>query len=77
MLSESTSYIITTFNEIAAFIAMRIPDVLSEIEVDVSACKTRRAKVRTLLGWYGLKRRGGVVRRVRNENSAEAREATS
>lgn len=36
---------------------MRIPDALRQIAVDVYAGRVRRAKVRTLMGLYGLKRR--------------------
>jgi hypothetical protein len=36
---------------------MKIPDVLAQIADDVKAGRSRRAKVRTLMGWYGLKKR--------------------
>lgn len=36
---------------------MRIPDVLTQIADDTMAGRSRRAKVRTLMGWYGLKKR--------------------
>jgi hypothetical protein len=36
---------------------MKIPDVLTQIAADIKAGRSRRAKVRTLMGWYGLKKR--------------------
>ena len=36
---------------------MKIPDALTQIAADITAGRTRRAKVRTLMGWYGLKKR--------------------
>ncbi len=36
---------------------MKIPDVLTQIADDIKAGRSRRAKVRTLMGWYGLKKR--------------------
>jgi hypothetical protein len=36
---------------------MKIPDVLIQIADDIKAGRSRRAKVRTLMGWYGLKKR--------------------
>lgn len=36
---------------------MKIPDVLTQIADDIKVGRSRRAKVRTLMGWYGLKKR--------------------
>ena len=55
---------------------MPVPEALTQIAVDVHSGKTRRAKIRTILGYYGLKRRGSSVIAILRSDLAALRLAT-